>query len=216
MNNSVIPNQDPENGIHYGVIPVNDLGEWAWEDFINDGDDIDYDEYLAELRAVVAGAIERAGEDGQFKDDLAADYILELDYAEDLLIAISDSVLEQDQQDAFAAAEGVIDDEAGQYYEQGGDCTRYRYEKDGYIIQVCSDGDCFVIKSPWVTFCRPCSPCAPNAGYLKDVGGTLATYALGPEWFDEGDDKYAHKMPYKVIKTEDYLKGVKEAFNGHF
>jgi hypothetical protein len=26
-------NYDPETGIHYGVIPINDLHEWAWDSF---------------------------------------------------------------------------------------------------------------------------------------------------------------------------------------
>lgn len=29
------------------------------------------------------------------------------------------------------------------------------------------DPDIFIIKSPYYTFCKLCSPCAPNAGYLK-------------------------------------------------
>lgn len=46
----------------------------------------------------------------------------------------------------------------------------------------------FVTKSPFYTFARACSPCAPNAGDLDspcDSGNGLKTYCLGYDFFDE-------------------------------
>ena len=88
------------------------------------------------------------------------------------------------------AAQGVMDSMIIEY-ESPGDCTRYHYEDEGLIFQTCSDGDIFVIKSPYYTFCSFCSPCAPGAGFLGSDGNVKA-YCLGPEWFDED-----HPMSYE-------------------
>jgi hypothetical protein len=78
-------------------------------------------------------------------------------------------------------------------------CTEsgpYRYEQDGYILEECGNGDFFVIKSPFYAFCGECSPCAPNAGYLTS-DGSMKTYCLGPEWFDD------EQAPYDVYNVSD-------------
>ena len=38
--------------------------------------------------------------------------------------------------------------------------SRYRYEADGYILELDRDGDIFVIASLYYTECGFCSPCA--------------------------------------------------------
>lgn len=71
------------------------------------------------------------------------------------------------------------------------------YKADGYKLLIHGgDFDVFVIKSPFVTYVRPCIPCAPNAGYLLDFPGSLETYCLGKEWFDK------NKAPYKYRRTQ--------------
>ena len=60
------------------------------------------------------------------------------------------------------------------------------------------DGDLFVTKSPYYTFCSFCSPCAPGAGYLlNSCPEGPKVYCLGHEWFT--DDK----APYPVYRVED-------------
>jgi hypothetical protein len=99
------------------------------------------------------------------------------------------------------------------------------YESDGSGIMDYSDkeydlhvsGDnfgIFVMKSPYYTYCRDCSPCAPGAGSLdspidKDSGSFDAdpylyrALCLGPEWFDKEDYEYSHKLPYRVFRVDN-------------
>lgn len=49
------------------------------------------------------------------------------------------------------------------------DPAGFTYNNDRYICnQEYDDPDIFVIKSPYFTYCKFCSPCAPGAGYLMD------------------------------------------------
>ena len=100
------------------------------------------------------------------------------------------------------------------------------YESDGSGIMDYSDSEydlhvsgdnfgIFVMKSPYYTYCRGCSPCAPGAGDLNNpidpVNLDLAqlehigakTLCLGPEWFDKGDDQYARRIPYRVFRVDN-------------
>jgi hypothetical protein len=109
------------------------------------------------------------------------------------------------------------------------------YESDGSGIMDYSDkeydlhvsGDnfgIFVMRSPYYTYCRGCSPCAPGAGDLNspiDVdggvprtelspvhmafksGSTEKTLCLGHEWFDRDNDQYSRKIPYRVFRVSD-------------
>jgi hypothetical protein len=91
----------------------------------------------------------------------------------------------------------ALDDVFNQGENQGEDEV-YLYEQYGYKISNSPSLVClFVEKSPWYTFARPCSPCAPNAGDLDNPEGLLKTYCLGPEWF-EGE-----KSPYLVYSVAD-------------
>lgn len=76
--------------------------------------------------------------------------------------------------------------------------TQYEYEGEGYYLsQYADDHDVFVCKSPYFTLTQPCSPCAPNAGYLPQapLKGSLRAYCLGHDWFDG-------KAPYPVFLVE--------------
>jgi len=55
-----------------------------------------------------------------------------------------------------------------------------------YLAECGEDGDIFILRSPFYTRCRLCSPCAPNAGYLlsPDPLGVEA-YCFGDDWFEE-------------------------------
>ena len=107
--------------------------------------------------------------------------------------------------------------------ECGGDCDPYAYEynEDGYqAFQQQDDVDIMITKSPFYTYCKFCSPCAPGAGYLMDyfkmsdemprdenlpLGGYAAhavasgytkAYCFDHEWFDSG------RAPYVVFNVE--------------
>jgi len=74
-----------------------------------------------------------------------------------------------------------------------------RYEQDGYLVVIDETGDMWVMKSPYYTYAKFCSPCAPGAGHLstpcEKEEGAPRVYCLDGDWFDEG------MAPYKVYKV---------------
>ena len=73
----------------------------------------------------------------------------------------------------------------------------FTYDQDGYSLTDCLDTDLFILKSPYYTFARFCSPCVPGAGNLDNPDPEGAkTYCLGHDWF-EGE-----KAPYPVYSVE--------------
>lgn len=71
------------------------------------------------------------------------------------------------------------------------------YKSDNLHYVLDDDNDVWVFKSPFVTKCRLCSPCAPNAGYIKDQDEDgYYTYILPPDYFVNPDN-------YTFIKAED-------------
>ena len=76
----------------------------------------------------------------------------------------------------------------------------FTYYAEGYqCAQTADDPDIFVIKSPYYTWCRFCSPCAPGAGYLTDhlptIGDGVKAYCFGHDWFESG------RAPYPVFSV---------------
>lgn len=68
-----------------------------------------------------------------------------------------------------------------------------------YKVEMGTEGfGVWVMKSPYYTFARFCSPCAPGAGDLDayDEDG-VKTYCLGAEWFDE-----YNPCPYPIWSVE--------------
>jgi hypothetical protein len=69
-----------------------------------------------------------------------------------------------------------------------------------YKAECESDGDIFVMQSPYYTYAQFCSPCAPGACYLMNPvepsHGNNRCYCFGHDWFDEG------KAPYPVYSVE--------------
>jgi hypothetical protein len=76
----------------------------------------------------------------------------------------------------------------------------FEYHADGYDCVCSDDGDIFIIKSPYFTYCAYCSPCAPGAGYLMspNPAGIMA-YCFGHDWFEDG------KAPYPVFDCTNGL-----------
>lgn len=71
------------------------------------------------------------------------------------------------------------------------------WEDADYTIQGVWSADLVVIRSPYLTTCRLCSPCLPGAGNLEEPASAgQRTYCLGPEWFDA-----AHPLPYDVYRA---------------
>lgn len=105
-----------------------------------------------------------------------------------------------------------IEDDFNDHFESCGD-GQCDYEDKEYTLHISGDNfGIFVIRSPYYTFTRLCSPCAPNAGDLNnpskidkrfkdrsDPGFTngVMTYCLDPSFFDED------KAPYKVYRVDN-------------
>ncbi len=158
-------NIDRESGIRYGVIPMNDLSEWAHESFEDDygnpscpkcGDDVDeYDD-------------EAHGEYDQTKygcDDYACETC----------------------ERTYDSSECFGDEPIGS-----------NLDADGYLAERHSDGDIFILRSPYFTYAQFCSPCAPGACYLSnpvDESGPKA-YCFAADWF--GKDR---PCPYPIFSV---------------
>ncbi len=85
--------------------------------------------------------------------------------------------------------------------ERNCDCCEavdYVFNEEGYeAIQNADDIDVFITKSPYFTYCKFCSPCAPGAGYLRDhIKDGVKTYCFGHDFFEDG------KAPYPVYSVE--------------
>jgi len=75
------------------------------------------------------------------------------------------------------------------------------YEDDEYSMETCLDSDIMIVKSPYFTMARYCSPCVPGAGNLDDHDPDgVMTYCLGHDWFED------NKAPYPVFKVSDHSK----------
>lgn len=68
------------------------------------------------------------------------------------------------------------------------------------VIIDCLSTDYMIIKSPFYTYTKFCSPCVPGAGDLDSpVEDGVITYCLPDEFFEEN-------APYDVFKVEDRPK----------
>jgi|SRR5579863_1655953 len=111
--------------------------------------------------------------------------------------ALSDYLHSYRLDDAVDSAFEAIEDDFNDCYEA--EDEQFVYERDGYKISNSPSLVClFIERSPYYTYTRGCSPCAPNAGDLDNPDGGLKTFCLGHDWFEDG------KAPYPVydIKTD--------------
>lgn len=93
----------------------------------------------------------------------------------------------------YDAQEFIYPDNAGEYDEPIG----WKIEDKEYEIYDCLDSDVMIVKSPYYTFARYCSPCVPGAGNLNSADPEgVKTYCLGHDWFEGG------KAPYPVYRVD--------------
>jgi hypothetical protein len=131
--------------------------------------------------------------------------------------ALADLVYDSDIEDIVAYAQ----DNA----RYDSDEINPEYNDVEYHIIKCLDSDLMILKSPYVTWAPPCSPCVPEAGNLDDAakqyaswghaeapnstafaagnsqGGARLCYALGPDWFDNDIAPY----PYATLHADGTL-----------
>ena len=141
--------------VHYGTIYGNDVSSFALDDIIRNGTDLNHKEAIEQLKEDFKTLI----------DEFLSDNYL------------SDRYIDIDQM--FESIESSFNDS----YESM-DST-YLYEEAGYEIEFHTyDNSLIILKSPFVCYSAPCSPCFPNGGYIKDKGNVL-TYCLGKDFYDE-------------------------------
>jgi hypothetical protein len=93
-----------------------------------------------------------------------------------------------DDSEAFDAARETL---SGQW-----ESNRLLYERDGYKLKTTTNGELFVLCSPYFTHAQFCSPCAPGAGNLNEPSAHgPKTYCLGVEFFEND------KPPYPVFSV---------------
>jgi hypothetical protein len=161
-------NVDRATGIRYGVISAHELHGWFWEDV----------ETVYDPHCPMCGNDETAL--------VSMDELDEDDYDGD--------EFKHDCHEFGCPDCKVLFGESAY-----GDEPDYQYvDKDGYKAEVHSDGDVFLVKSPYYTRAQFCSPCAPGAGHLGNpCADGPKTYCFGHDWFD------GEKAPYPVYRVED-------------
>lgn len=163
-------NRDPKTGIRYGVIPMHALSEWAYEDF-----EADYGDPTCP----------KCGNEAINVDDQPECNYVNREKYEYARGSCGDYACDScsylfDGEDAFG------DEPLGHILDDG-----------EYEAMMHSDGDVFVIRSPYYTFAQFCSPCAPGACYLlnpTDKQGPKA-FCLGHDWFE------GNKAPYPIWRV---------------
>lgn len=174
-------NYDEKTGIRYGVISPHSISSWSLNDIYDQGTDPIYESGKKEFEDGLKEVIR------EYCDNNA-----NLDIADnDINI---DSIMDQWNDNYSGNDSGIMD-----------------YSDSEYDLHVSGDNfGIFVMRSPYYTYCRGCSPCAPGAGDLdspieKDPEYPLSgmTLCLGPEWFDKDNDQYSRKIPYRVFRVSD-------------
>lgn len=207
------PNMDHETGIHYGVIPRNSCNSDSVEEIYSNGTDLGYEHMIAETKANIRRELK--GQDFPRVEDseglayreaaINAFKAIDHDLKDVDLDDIQESLLDcSTLDDACEVIWNEIEDGFGENFDSDGPYSL----TDGEVkVQIDSDGDIWVFKSPFYTLCGECSPCAPNAGYLTTRSNAMKAYALPQSWFDDfGPEAAAHErnwMPYNLYKVED-------------
>lgn len=179
-------NIDTATGIRYGVISPHSVNPDAYENIRSNGDNLSYKAAVEEAQASIAGALE------DVLDDMGA-----LPYVSKYVPTKTDKA--RRDKALAGVVESVwneVEQDWNDRYEEDNDT--YRYEQDGYVLETSSLG-VYVIRSPFYTFARFCSPCCPGAGNLDspDTDG-VKTYCLGADWFDDDNP-----CPYRVFNVAD-------------
>ena len=187
-------NQDPITGIHFGVICANEetLNQDAVQE-ICDGEDLTYNDWR-DARRETFRSIFSAIPDAASLEEI--EQIL-VDQFSNILDDVYPIGVDELAQEILSGCdiEDLVD-RCGEFYDACGDST-YELEDDDSLIRFDTGwNDVTVIRSPYYTLCGPCSPCAPNAGYLTTQPGHLRTYCLGPDWFED------EKPPYPVWRVD--------------
>lgn len=148
-------NFDKKTGIHYGVIQLDSLSEWAIEDFEADYGDPHCPECGGDVKSV---------DDASLPD------------TEDW-----EQARHECEEYACESCKYVFGSESA-FPEEA---VEYVLDKDGYVASLDGYNDVFILKSPYYTHAQFCSPCAPGAGHLDNpCAAGPKTFCFGHDWFE--------------------------------
>lgn len=169
-----MPNYDETTGYHFGCISFNSVNPEALQGVYDKGKNLTYEAFVQDVKTNLRSAVRDNFSDSKWCSRNTSD----LDNAVEAMY----DAIEDDLNDSYQAED-----------------EQYLYEADGYKISNSPLLCClFVELSPYYTYARACSPCTPNAGDLDHADGSLKTYCLGPEWFED-----ENRPPYKVYRVVD-------------
>ena len=141
--------------VHYGTIYGNDVSSFALDDIIRNGIDLNHKEAIEQLKE---------------------------DFISHMMIFCEDNYITFENIDIDSLFEPFLEEFNNSY--ESNDAT-YLYESNDYIIEYHTyDNSLIILKSPFMCYAAPCSPCFPNGGYIRDKGNVLS-YCLGVDWYDE-------------------------------
>jgi hypothetical protein len=151
-------NANPETGIRYGVVSLNSLEDWVFDEFFQNGENLTANEAHKEAKA---------------------EFIEERRYAEgSLLTAEARAIEEWEERGEQEFWDSWECDEAT--YELETEGMKLGLSTLGGAYNV------WVFESPHTAEHGLCSPCCPNAGNI-DTPGSFQCYTLPAEWFDTTD-----------------------------
>jgi hypothetical protein len=197
------PNEDAL-GFHFGVINSNDelLSAEAVDDIFTNGTDLDTEEIVDDKIEEIVKTIMGWAVNGYHKDAVQELFEASPHVDEGILADLHDRSKVTMPWTAAEVRRLLVDENRfdrtaflDELAMEPADESRLLYEDGGYKIFKARDGDLFIEKSPYYALRGYCSPCAPNACFLK-TAGEEKTYCLDASWFEN------EKAPYPVFSVE--------------
>lgn len=222
-------NVNPETGIPYGVIDARKCN-WLWDTIVNEGRDVTAEAYEEEVRTDLESNL--ISDLGEYEANLVQcppsgsdqfyTFVLAMlnrcpkyfskSRTEELARAVLDEVYD-DASNTFSISEAVefiwkyyADEWLHPDFEDTSDHTFVWVEEDRFSYQLSELGGApliWVLNSPYVTPCRECSPCVPNAGNLDDMmvlgAHNCVAYCVKPEDIESEEDH-----PKEIYAAAEY------------
>jgi len=180
-------NINTKTGIPYGVVSMNSLKDWVWDEIYSHCESLTYKYWEEETRKELQNEIEALLEDGKIeKDDEeeANDLLKDEADIDDLKWFLED--IDKDKYRDILRAEYEPDEE-----EWEGEIPDEKGTISVFLSYIGGAPTLWVAESPYTTQGRMCSPCVPGAVDLdsKSENGFDA-YDVPPDWYVTEDDPY--------------------------
>jgi hypothetical protein len=170
-------NRNPETGVPYGV--TNNIPDWLWEE-IDQWLPDDWDEIRTDLAWEVLKK-NRESLTQEMVDEFWGGDDVQLDELDDFM---SEFVVEFVEEMFPGEWQNVLENFDDSELRKSG-------EVEGVKLSLSYLGGApllWVVKSPRLVWCRPCSPCVPGGGDLdspQEEGSGMQCYGLPEGWINE-------------------------------